>query len=161
MQYKQYTEEWFVKNKHTEEWYEVMSEYFEKKKYFKDYLDCISHDIQVINKNLLNKDYDEVREYVGYTESTIERVRKTMEEIPELKSQEIEKFLEESLNKVKAALRRCPRQNTNTYSNTPWSDRYNRKEESYQEKKARWDYEESQNYQRLMEWKQQQPWFNH
>ena len=156
MQYMQYTEEWFVKNKHTEEWYEVMSEYFEKKKYFKNYLDSISHDIEVINKYLLEKDYDTVREYAGYAENTIERARKTMEEIPELKSPETEKFLEESLNEAKAALRRCPSQNSNTNSNTntPWSDRYIRKEESYQEKKARWDYEDSQNYQRLMEWKQ-------
>lgn len=161
MQYKQYTEEWFVKNKYTEEWDKVTDEYFAKKKSFKNYLDCISDYIEVINEYLLKRDYDTVREYVGYVESTIERERKTMEEIPELKSQEIEKFLEESLNEVKAALRRCPRQNTNTNTNTPWSDRYNRKEESYQEKKARWDYEESQNYQRLMEWKQQQPWFNH
>lgn len=136
-------------------------ERFRKKKYFKDYLDCISHDIKVMNKYLLKRDYDTVREYAGFADGTIKRVRKTMEEIPELKSPEIEKFLEESLNEAKAALRRCPEQKTNTYSNTPWSDRYNRKEESYQEKKARWDYEESQNYQRLMEWKQQQPWFNH
>ena len=53
-------------------------------------------------------DYDTVREYAGYGESTIKRERKTMEEIPELKSPEIEKFLEESLNEAKAALRRCP-----------------------------------------------------
>lgn len=130
---------------------------FRKKKYFKDYLDCISHDIEVINKYLLKNDYDTVREYAGYAESTIKRVRKTIEELPELKSPEIEKFLEESLNEAKTALRRCPNQN----SNTTWSDRYIRKEESYQEKKARWDYEDSQRYQRLMEWKQQQPWFNH
>ena len=132
-------------------------ERFRKKKYFKDYLDCISHDIEVINKYLLKNDYDTVREYAGYAESTIKRVRKTMEELPELKSPEIEKFLEESLNEAKTALRRCPSQN----SNTTWSDRYICKEESYQEKKARWDYEDSQRYQRLMEWKQQQPWFNH
>lgn len=165
MQYKQYTEEWFEKNKHTEEWYEVMEEYFAKKKSFKNYLDSISHYIEAINEYLLEKKYDKVREYAGYAEHAIERERKTMEEIPELKSPEIEKFLEESLNEAKSAISRCPKQNTNTntntYSNTPWSDRYNRREESYQEKKARWDYEESQNYQRLMEWKQQQPWFNH
>lgn len=162
MQYKQYTEEWFVKNKYTEEWYEVMSEYFRKKKSFKNYLDSISHDIEVINKYLLEKDYDKVRECAGFAENTIKRARKTMEEIPELKTFEVEKFLEESLNEAKVALRRCPIQNTNTntYSNTPWSDRYY-KEESYQEKKARWDYEESQMYQRKMEWLQQQPWFNH
>lgn len=132
-------------------------EYFEKKKSFKNYLDCISHDIRVMNKYLLKNDYDIVREYAGYAEHTIERERKTMEEYPELKSPEIEKFLEESLNEVKAALRRCPRQNTNT---TTWSDRYY-KEESYQEKKARWDYEDSQIEYRNMQWKQQQPWFNH
>ena len=160
MQYKQYTEEWFVKNKHTEAWYDVMDEYFAKKKSFKNYLECISDYIQTINEYLLKRDYDTVREYAGYVESTIERERKTMEEIPELKSPETEKFLEESLKKAKAALRRCPEQNTNTTSR-PWSDRYSYREESYQEKKARWDYEESQMYQRNMEWKQQQPWFNH
>lgn len=161
MQYKQYTEEWFEKNKHTEAWYDVMDEYFAKKESFKNYLECISHDIEVINKYLLKGDYDRVREYAGYAENTIDRERKTMEEIPELKSPETEKFLEESLNKAKAALRRCPEQNTNTYTNTPWSDRYSYREESYAEKKARWDYEESQMYQRKMEWLQQQPWFNH
>ena len=160
MQYKQYTEEWFVKNKYTEEWYDVMEEYFAKKKSFKNYLDSISHYIEAINEYLLEKKYDKVREYAGYAESTIERERKTMEEIPELKSPETEKFLKESLTEAKAALRRCPIQNTNTYTNTPWSDRYY-KEESYQEKKARWDYEESQMYQRNMAWKQQQPWFNY
>lgn len=134
-------------------------EYFRKKKYFKDYLDFISFDIEVISEYLLEKKYDKVREYAGYAESTIKRVRKTMEEIPELKSPEIEKFLEESLNAAKAALRRCPEQNNNIISR-PWSDRYY-KEESYQEKKARWDYEESQMYQRNIEWMQQQPWFNH
>lgn len=154
----QYTEEWFEKNKHTEEWYEIMSEYFRKKKSFKNYLDYISHDIQVINKSLLNNDYDAVREYAGYVESTVERERKTMEEIPELKTPEIEKFLDESLNEAKAALRKCPKRNTN--SNTTWAERFY-KEESYEEKKARWDYEESQRYQRHMEWLQQQPWFNH
>lgn len=161
MQYMQYTEEWFEKNKHTEEWYEIMSEYFRKKKSFENYLDCISHDIQAINKSLLNKDYDRVREYAGHVENIIERVRKTMEEIPELKTFEIEKFLEESLNESTVALRRCPKRNTN--SNTTWSDRYY-KEESYEEKKARWDYEESQrnrlHMQRHVEWMQQQPWFN-
>jgi hypothetical protein len=156
----QYTEEWFEKNKHTEEWYEVMSEYFRKKKSFKEYLDYISHDIQVINKNLLNKDYDKVREYVRYVENTINRVRKTMEEIPELKTFEVEKFLEESLNEAKAALRRCPSRNSDTTSR-PWSDRYIRKEESYQEKKARWDYEESQRYQRYREEGLQKGWFNY
>ena len=158
MQYKQYTEEWFEKNKHTEEWYEIMSEYFRKKKSFKNYLDSISHDIEVINKYLLEKDYDRVRECAGYAENTIERVRKTMEEIPELKSPEIEKFLEESLNEAKAALRRCSSLNSDTASR-PWSDRYTYREESYQEKKARWDYEESQRYQRYREWLQQQPWY--
>lgn len=133
-------------------------EWFEKKEFFEQYLDIISYDIQVINKSLLNKDYDKVREYVGYVENTIERERKTMEEYPELKSQEIEKFLEESLNEAKAALRRCPKRDT--ISNTTWSDKYY-KEESYQEKKARWDYEESQREYRNMQWKQQQPWFNH
>lgn len=132
-------------------------EWFEKKEFFEQYLDIISYDIQVINKSLLNKDYDKVREYVGYVENIIERVRKTMEEISELKTPKIEKFLEESLNEAKAALRRCPRQNTNT---TTWSDRYY-KEESYQEKKARWDYEESQREYRNMQWLQKQPWFNH
>lgn len=136
-------------------------ERFRKKKYFKDYLDFISSAIEAISEYLLEKKYDKVREYAGYAESTIKRVRKTMEELPELKSPATEKFLEDSLNEAKAALRRCPSQNTNTYSNTPWADRYNRKEESYQEKKARWDYEESQREHRLMEWKQQQPWFNH
>ena len=160
MQYKQYTAEWFEKNKYTEEWDKVTEEYFAKKKSFKNYLECISDYIQSINEYLLERKYDKVREYAGYAESTIERERKTMEEIPELKTPETEKFLEESLNKAKAALRRCPEQNTNTYSDTPWSDRYY-KEESYQEKKARWDYEESQSYQRHMEWLQQQPWFNH
>lgn len=157
MQYMQYTEEWFKKNKYTEEWYEIMSEYFRKKESFKEYLDCISNDIQAINKSLLNKDYDTVREYVGYTESIIKRAKKIMEEIPELKTFEVEKFLEESLNEANVALRRCPRQNTNT---TTWSDRYY-KEESYEEKKARWDYEESQREYRNMQWLQQQPWFNH
>jgi hypothetical protein len=160
MQYKQYTEEWFEKNKYTEEWDKVTDEYFAKKKSFKNYLECISDYIQSINEYLLERKYDEVREYAGYAESTIERERKTMEEIPELKTPETEKFLEESLNKAKAAIRRCPEQNTNTYSNTPWSDRYY-KEESYQEKKARWDYEDSQIEYRNMQWKQQQPWFNH
>jgi hypothetical protein len=155
----QYTEEWFEKNKHTEEWYEVMSEYFRKKKSFKESLDCISYDIQVINKNLLNKDYDTVREYARYAENTIERVRKTMEEIPELKSPETEKFLEESLTEAKAALRRCPEQNTNTIR--PWSDRYSYREESYAEKKARWDYEESQRYHRYREEGLEKGWFNY
>ena len=148
MQYKKYTEEWFEKNKYTEEWDEVMSEYFRKKKSFKDYLDCISHDIQVINKYLLNNDYDTVREYVGYVENTVERERKTMEEIPELKTFEVEKFLEESLNEAKAALRRCPKRNTN--SNTTWSERFY-KVESEEEKRARWRYEESRDYQRHRE----------
>lgn len=125
-------------------------EYFEKKKSFKNYLDCISHDIRVMNKYLLKNDYDTVREYAGYAEHTIERERKTMEEYPELKSPEIEKFLKESLNEVKAALRKCPRQNTNTYSNTPWSDRYY-KVESEEEKRARWRYEDSRDYQRHRE----------
>jgi hypothetical protein len=97
----------------------------------------------------LKRDYDKVREYAGYTEHAIERELKTMEEIPELKSPETEKFLEESLNKAKLALRRCPEQNTNIIR--PWSDRYSYREESYQEKKARWDYEESQRYQRNRE----------
>lgn len=160
MQYKQYTAEWFEKNKYTEEWDKVTDEYFAKKKSFKNYLECISDYIEVINEYLLEKKYDKVREYAGYVESTIERERKTMEEIPELKSPETEKFLEESLNEAKAALRRCTEQNTNTTSR-PWSDRYSYREESYQEKKARWDYEDSQNYQRCMKWMQQQPWFNH
>ena len=161
MQYKQYTEEWFVKNKYTEEWDRVTDEYFAKKKSFKNYLECISGYIQSINEYLLEKKYDKVREYAGYVESTIERERKTMEEIPELKTFEVEKFLEESLNGAKAALRRCPSQNTNTYSNTntPWSDRYNRKEESYQEKKARWDYEDSQREYREMQELLKQPWY--
>lgn len=150
MQYKQYTEEWFVKNKHTEEWYDVMDEYFAKKKSFKNYLDSISNYIEAINEYLLEKKYDKVREYAGYVESTIERERKTMEEIPELKSPEIEKFLEESLNEAKAALRRCPIRNSDT-TPRPWSDRYSYREESYQEKKARWDYEESKRYQRYRE----------
>lgn len=157
MQYKQYTEEWFEKNKHTEEWYEITSEYFRKKKSFKDYIDCISNYIQVINKSLLNNDYDKIREYSGYVENTIERARKTMEEIPELKTLNVEKFLEESLNEAKAALRKCPRQNTNT---TTWSDRYY-KEETYEEKKARWDYEESQRYQRYREEGLEKGWFNY
>lgn len=160
MQYMQYTEEWFEKNKYTEEWHEIMSEYFRKKKSFKEYLDCISSYIQVINKNYSSEDYDKVREYAGYAENTIERARKTMEEIPELKTFEVEKFLEESLNESTVALRNCPRQNTNT---TTWSDRYY-KEESYEEKKARWDYMESQRnrlrMQSHVEWMQRQPWFN-
>lgn len=160
MQYKQYTEEWFVKNKYTEEWDKVTDEYFAKKKSFKNYLECISDYIQSINEYLLERKYDKVREYAGYAESTIERERKTMEEIPELKTHETEKFLEESLNKAKAALRRCPEQNTNTTSR-PWSDRYSYREESYAEKKVRWDYEESQQEYRNMQWLQQQPWFNH
>lgn len=160
MQYKQYTEEWFVKNKHTEEWYEVMDEYFAKKKSFKNYLDSISNYIEAINEYLLEKKYDKVREYAGYAEHAIERERKTMEEIPELKTFEVEKFLEESLNKAKAALRRCPEQNTNTTSR-PWSDRYSYREESYQEKKARWDYEESQRYQRYREEGLKKGWFNY
>jgi hypothetical protein len=135
-------------------------EWFEKKEFFKQYLDIISYDIQVINKSLLNKDYDKAREYVGYVENIIERERKTMEEYPEFKSPEIEKFLEESLNEAKAILHKCPSLNSNT-TTRPWSDRYNTERESYQEKKARWDYEDSQRYQRLMEWKQQQHWFNH
>lgn len=132
-------------------------EWFRKKKYFKEYLDIISYDIQVINKSLLNNDYDKVREYAGYVENIVERERKTMEEIPELKSPEIEKFLEESLNEAKAALRRCPSRK----SNTSWSDRYITERESYQEKKARWDYEESQREYRNMQWLQKQSWFNH
>jgi hypothetical protein len=154
----QYTEEWFEKNKHTEEWYEIMSEYFRKKKSFKNYLDCISHDIQVIKKYLLKNDYDTVREYAGYAENTIERERKTMGEIPELKTFEVEKFLEESLNEVKAALRRCPRQNTNTYSDTPWSERFY-KAESEEEKRARWRYEDSQREYRNMQELLKQPWY--
>lgn len=161
MQYKQYTEEWFEKNKHTEEWYEIMSEYFRKKKSFKESLDFISSAIEEISEYLLEKKYDKVREYAGYVEGRIERVRKTMEEIPELKTFEVEKFLEESLNEAKVALSRCPKQNTNTYSNTPWSDRYTYKEESYQEKKARWDYEESQRYQRYREEGLKKGWFNY
>lgn len=160
MQYKQYTEEWFVKNKYTEEWDKVTEEYFAKKKSFKNYLDFISSAIEAISEYLLKRDYDKVREYAGYVESTIERERKTMEEIPELKSPETEKFLEESLNKAKAALRRCPERNTNTTSR-PWSDRYSYREESYQEKKARWDYEESQRYQRYREEGLKKGWFNY
>lgn len=160
MQYKQYTEEWFEKNKYTEEWDKVTDEYFAKTKSFKNHLDCISYDIEAINEYLLEKKYNKVREYAGAAESLIEGARKIMEEIPELKSPETEKFLEESLNEAKAALRRCPEQNTDT----TWSDRYSYREESYQEKKARWDYEESQrnriNMQRHVEWMQQQPWFN-
>ena len=109
----------------------------------------------------MSKDYDKVREYAGYVECIVERERKTMEDIPELKTFEVEKFLEESLNEAKAALRRCPKRDT--ISNTTWSDRYY-KEESYQEKKARWDYEESQRnrlrMQSHVEWMQRQPWFN-
>lgn len=133
-------------------------EYFEKKEFFKQYLDCISNDIQVINKSLLNKNYNKVREYAGYVENTIERERKTMEEYPEFKSPEIEKFLEESLNEVKAALRRCPRQNTNTYSDTPWSERFY-KAESEEEKRARWRYEDSQREYRNMQELLKQPWY--
>lgn len=155
MQYMQYSEEWFEKNKHTEEWYEIMSEYFRKKKYFKDNLDSISHDIQVINKSLLNNDYDRVREYAGYVENIIERVRKTMEEIPELKTHNVEKSLEESLNEAKAALRKCPRQNTNT---TTWSERFY-KVESEEEKRARWRYEDSQREYRNMQELLQKPWY--
>lgn len=88
--------------------------------------DWISHYIQVINKSLLNKDYDKVREYVGYAEGLIEQARKTMEENPEMKSPKMEKFLEESLNKAKEILHRCPTRN----ANTTWDDRYT-EEESY------------------------------
>lgn len=135
-------------------------EWFEQKEYFECELEWISHYVEVINKSLLTKDYDTIREYVGHVEKTIESARKRMEKYAGMTSPKIEKLLEETLNEVKAALRSCPEQNTNTTSR-PWSDRYNRKEESYQEKKARWDYEDSQSYQRLMECKQQQPWFNH
>lgn len=161
MRYKQYTEEWFEKHKGTDEEYEIYFEYSRRKNSFKEELEVISRYIQVINKYLLNNDYDRVREYAGYVECIVERERKTMEDIPELKTFEVEKFLEESLNEAKEALRRCPKRNSN--SNTTWSDRYY-KEESYEEKKARWDYEESQRnrlrMQRHVEWMQQQPWFN-
>lgn len=159
MQYKQYTAEWFEKNKYTEEWDKVTEEYFAKKKSFKNYLDFISSTIEAISEYLLKRDYDKVREYAGYVESTIERERKTMEEIPELKSPETEKFLEESLNKAKSALRRCPEQNTNIIR--PWSDRYTYKEESWEEKNARWNYEESQRYQRYREEGLEKGWFNY
>ena len=132
-------------------------EWFEQKEYFECELEWISHYVEVINKSLLNKDYDTVREYVGHVEKTIESARKRMEKYPGMTSPKIEKFLEESLNEAKAALRRCPSQN----SNTTWSDRYIRKEESYQEKKARWDYEESRKYHRYREELQQKPWFNY
>lgn len=157
MQYKQYTEEWFEKHKGTDEEYEIYFEYSRRKNSFKKELEVISRYLQVINKSLLNNDYDRVREYAGYVECIVERERKTMEDIPELKTLEVEKFLEESLNEAKNALRRCPRQNTNT---TTWSGRYEERE-SEEEKRARWRYEESQRYQRHMEWLQQQPWFNH
>mgnify|MGYP003294455020 CR=1 FL=1 len=102
-------------------------EWFEQKEYFKCELEWISHFVEVINKSLLNKDYDIIREYVGHVEKTIESARKRMEKYPEFKSPKIEKLLKESLDEAKAALRRCPRQNTNT----TWSDRYTDERESY------------------------------
>lgn len=135
-------------------------EWFEQKEYFECELEWISHYVEAINKSLLNEDYDTIREYVGHVEKTIESARKRMEKYTGMTSPKIEKFLEESLNEAKAILHKCSSLNSNT-TTRPWSDRYNTERERYQEKKARWDYEESQSYQRLMEWKQQQPWFNH
>lgn len=140
---------WFEKEDYAKFEYEHFYS-FERK------LDWILHDSRKINKDYLIVDYDIISRYVKCLEEDIADARKTMEENPEMKSPKIEKFLEETLNEVKAILHKCPRQN----SNTSWSDKYY-KEESYQEKKARWDYEESQRYQRHMEWLQKQPWFNH
>jgi hypothetical protein len=101
-------------------------------------------------------DSDRIRKCVTLLKESIKDAEKIMAKNPEMKSLKIEKFLEETLNEANAILHKCTRQNTNT----PWSDRYY-KEESYQEKKARWDYEDSQIEYRNMQWKQQQPWFNH
>ena len=120
-------------------------------------LDWILHNSQKFNKNYLEMDYDRINKCVELLKEYIEAAWETMAKNPEMKTPKIEKFLEETLNEANAILHKCTRQNTNT---TTWSDRYY-KEESYEEKKARWDYEESQRYQRHMEWLQQQPWFNH
>lgn len=144
-----YSNNWFEKEDYTKFGYKRVHG-------LEQYLNWISNDIQVINKYLLNNDYDTVREYAGYAENNIERARKTMEENPEMKSPKIEKFLEESLNKVKAALRRCPSRN----SNTTWSGRYEERErESEEEKRARWRYEDSQREYRNMQELLKQPWY--
>jgi hypothetical protein len=79
-----------------------------------------------------------------------------MEENPEMKSPKIVNFLEETLNEAKANLHRCSRRS----ANTTWDDRYT-EEESYQERKARWDYWRSVREARYREEQQQEPWFNY
>ncbi len=123
---------------------------------FERNLDWILHNSRKFNKNYLEMDYDRISKCVKLLKEYIAEARKTMEENPEMKSPKIEKFLEETLNEANAILHKCTRQNTNTN----WSKRFY-KEESEEEKRARWRYEESQRYQRHMEWLQKQPWFNH
>lgn len=121
-------------------------------------LDWILHNSQKFNKNYLEMDYDRINKCVELLKEYIEAAWETMAKNSEMKTPKIEKFLEETLNEANAILHKCTRQNTNT----TWSGRYEERErESEEEKRARWRYEESQRYQRHMEWLQQQPWFNH
>jgi hypothetical protein len=117
---------------------------------FERNLDWILHNSQKFNKNYLEMDDDRFSKCVELLKEYIENAREAMAKNPEMKSPKIEKFLEETLNEANAILHKRTRQNANTYSTTPWTNRYY-KEESYAEKKARWDYEESQRYQRNRE----------
>jgi hypothetical protein len=123
---------------------------------FERNLDWILHNSQKFNKNYLEMDDDRISKCVELLKEYIENAEKTMAKNPEMKSPKIEKFLEETLNEANAILHKRTRQNTNT----TWSGRYY-KEESWEEKNARWRYEESQREYRNMQWLQQQPWFNH
>jgi hypothetical protein len=123
---------------------------------FERNLDWILHNSQKFNKNYLEMDDDRISKCVELLKEYIENAREAMAKNPEMKSPKIEKFLEETLNEANAILHKRTRQNTDT----TWSGRYY-KEESWEEKNARWRYEESQREYRNMQWLQQQPWFNH
>lgn len=142
-----YSHKWFEK----EDYAKFESEHFH---YFERKLDWILCDFNHINKSYLNLDYDTISGYVKDLEKDIVDARKIMEENPEMKSPKIEKFLEDTFNEAKAILHRCPTRNTNT----TWDDKYI-EEESYQERKARWDYWRSLREERYREEQQQEPWF--
>lgn len=144
-----YSHKWFEK----EDYANYESEHFHS---FERKLDWILHDFNHINKSYLNLDYDTISGYVKDLEKDIAAARKIMEENPEMKSPKIEKFLEETLNEAKVTLHRCPRRN----ANTTWEDRYT-EEESYQERKARWDYWRSLREEHYREEQQKEPWFNY
>ena len=121
-------------------------------------LDWILHNSRKFYKNYLEMDYDRISKCVKLLKEYIANARETMAENPEMKSLKIERFLEETLNETNAILHKCTKRNT--ISNTTWSERFY-KVESEEEKRARWDYEDSQREYRNMQWLQQQPWFNH